>query len=452
MQQYSSMPPSSTASMSSLSFTPTSSSAGTKSITTPIDSHSMAQPQASTASVIQSAVTPMLLQSSNPSSFEFAVQQQQQQQLHMQMQWQQLQQQQQQQIAAQQQQLQQLQQQTRQQMDQQPSSGVNKLQLTSPEFFTSGATYQSFPMNSTLGTPMYVSAGTPATMQYYTYAPMTQTSMLSTTMQPMQPQPSILNGTEVAGVKRKFSPIPDSFDRGTPRAKLEQVTPAKVTLSPVGTVPAGALRYPAPTMASVPQILVAPSVPVPTAASLGSHAQLRRYKHKEVEVRRRRKISTLFTELSDLLDCGPTDKASILSIATRFIKRAKSKGVKTHKSDLMIHSHPTNVANGVDDTEEEEEDAVPIPVARIIKPRPGTAVPKVAVATPVEQMAAAVVTSSASSASLSTPSSPKPCVVNTVNNTAANPLSLLFSASSLAAASGGKSVGSDGEKPCTVAV
>jgi hypothetical protein len=47
-----------------------------------------------------------------------------------------------------------------------------------------------------------------------------------------------------------------------------------------------------------------------------ARAQLvRKEKHKEVEVRRRKRIADLFTKLSEVLGCGPTDKASILIYA-----------------------------------------------------------------------------------------------------------------------------------------
>jgi hypothetical protein len=171
---------------------------------------------------------------------------------------------------------------------------------------------------------------------------------------------------------------------------------------------------------------------------------------QEVEVRRRRKISTLFTELSDLLDCGPTDKASILSIATRFIRRAKSKGVKTHKSDLMIYSNAAkstdnaaSISNDNDneeqqqnDSEEEEEEeataasaaptAPSAPVAHVAKHRPTeTSVPAVGEV------------STSSSAMQSASSSPKPLP--------ADPLSLLSSA--MAASRTQQVQVSDGEKP-----
>lgn len=47
---------------------------------------------------------------------------------------------------------------------------------------------------------------------------------------------------------------------------------------------------------------------------------LRKQKHKEVEIRRRQRISSLFDELRDVLDCTATDRSSILAFALKKIK------------------------------------------------------------------------------------------------------------------------------------
>ena len=54
-------------------------------------------------------------------------------------------------------------------------------------------------------------------------------------------------------------------------------------------------------------------------------ASLRRKKHKEVEIKRRKKINSLFLQLTNELECGPTDKASVLLYALNFIKGVKKK-------------------------------------------------------------------------------------------------------------------------------
>ena len=56
-----------------------------------------------------------------------------------------------------------------------------------------------------------------------------------------------------------------------------------------------------------------------------STASLRRKKHKEVEIKRRKKINSLFSDLTSELECGPTDKASILLYALTFIRTVKKK-------------------------------------------------------------------------------------------------------------------------------
>ena len=56
-----------------------------------------------------------------------------------------------------------------------------------------------------------------------------------------------------------------------------------------------------------------------------STASLRRKKHKEVEIKRRKKINSLFNDLTVELECGPTDKASILLYALTFIRGVKGK-------------------------------------------------------------------------------------------------------------------------------
>jgi hypothetical protein len=61
-------------------------------------------------------------------------------------------------------------------------------------------------------------------------------------------------------------------------------------------------------------------------------ASIRRDKHKQVEIRRRKKINNLFAQLSDELDCGPTDKASILAAALNYIRRSKQSGVPINVS------------------------------------------------------------------------------------------------------------------------
>lgn len=55
-------------------------------------------------------------------------------------------------------------------------------------------------------------------------------------------------------------------------------------------------------------------------------AAVRRRKHKEVEVRRRHKIAVLFQQLSDALNCGPRDKASLLALALTELKRVRKDG------------------------------------------------------------------------------------------------------------------------------
>eukprot|EP00954_Amorphochlora_amoebiformis_P024148 1364533-Amorphochlora_amoeboformis.AAC.2 len=56
---------------------------------------------------------------------------------------------------------------------------------------------------------------------------------------------------------------------------------------------------------------------------------LRRQKHKRVENRRRKKISTLFTRLSTALGCVGADKATILQNALNYIERTKLNGLTT---------------------------------------------------------------------------------------------------------------------------
>jgi len=50
----------------------------------------------------------------------------------------------------------------------------------------------------------------------------------------------------------------------------------------------------------------------PDAAGLSDKESIRRQKHKEVEIRRRQRISSLFDELKDMLQCTATDRSSIL--------------------------------------------------------------------------------------------------------------------------------------------
>jgi hypothetical protein len=78
-----------------------------------------------------------------------------------------------------------------------------------------------------------------------------------------------LGGGTSAGSKRKYSPpLNDTYDlqssRGTLRAKLE---PSPPTL-------------PSSSSAAASLLSAMPTPTVPTIAAIGSHAQIRRYKHK----------------------------------------------------------------------------------------------------------------------------------------------------------------------------
>jgi hypothetical protein len=60
-------------------------------------------------------------------------------------------------------------------------------------------------------------------------------------------------------------------------------------------------------------------------SSAGEHArQQRRERHKQVEVRRRRKLGDLFQRLADTLGCGLVDKASVLSAALHELARRQA--------------------------------------------------------------------------------------------------------------------------------
>jgi len=85
-----------------------------------------------------------------------------------------------------------------------------------------------------------------------------------------------------------------------------------------------------------------------------STASLRRKKHKEVEIRRRKKINTLFSDLSGELECGPTDKASILLFALNFIKGIKKKYGNLDLKSLSGSGGTTIIADNIK-TENDEE-------------------------------------------------------------------------------------------------
>ena len=67
-------------------------------------------------------------------------------------------------------------------------------------------------------------------------------------------------------------------------------------------------------------------------------ASLRCRKHKEVEIKRRTKISSLLMQLTNELECGPTDTASVLLYALDFIKGAKRRysGVELNSPTSMV--------------------------------------------------------------------------------------------------------------------
>lgn len=145
-------------------------------------------------------------------------------------------------------------------------------------------------------------AGTPSTVPLTMVSPQTVATLSSL-------------ATPLIGSKRKASTVSAASSALTQDSHANSPdTPARtrVKLEVGRSSPPG--RTPSP---------VPPAVPHERGVSAGSHAQMRRHKHKEVEVRRRRKISNLFNELAALLECGPTDKASILWIAARYVRYAR---------------------------------------------------------------------------------------------------------------------------------
>ena len=87
-------------------------------------------------------------------------------------------------------------------------------------------------------------------------------------------------------------------------------------------------------------------------------ASLRRKKHKEVEIKRRKKINSLFLQLTNELECGPTDKASVLLYALNFIKGVKKKysGVELKTLTGMAGGGDDDRREGDDDDEGDEDD------------------------------------------------------------------------------------------------
>jgi hypothetical protein len=58
----------------------------------------------------------------------------------------------------------------------------------------------------------------------------------------------------------------------------------------------------------------------PDACGTADKESIRRQKHKEVEIRRRQRISSLFDELKDMLQCSATDRSSILQCCLEKLK------------------------------------------------------------------------------------------------------------------------------------